>query len=96
MKSKLIIERNHYIKGVQVYDRVTAILDNIRKPGLEKLIEIKGRAYVDDIMRKAGERGTQFHSWAEAFAKNKLSEPKLLGIKSSDADMYNMVISFTA
>lgn len=77
------VNNQHYEKGSEKYDRVTAILKQL--PGQDF------SAIPEKILENARERGNSYHFYLEQIATKNLSAGMLDGIKSKDIEMHGTV-----
>ena len=64
-----------YMINAEHYDRISAVLDIIHKPGLEKWKREKGFVKADQIMKESAWLGTRVHALIERFCGGEVYWP---------------------
>lgn len=84
-------DNKYYYLGDEKFDRVTSVLSMISYSELKNLAEKTSMNYVDRIMKKAAEKGTNFHYYAQMINSKKGSPATLKALEDADPPTYRRV-----
>lgn len=65
----ITVGKTAYMINAEHYDRISAVLDIIAKPGLDKWKRKEGFVKADQLLKEAGRLGTVVHAMIESFCR---------------------------